>query len=341
MSEVAVDRIAMPSPAAFYRDYMCKLRPVVIADLFAGEPIRGIATRDAAIAAWSDVHIDVQNEYGTAYRHGCTAEPRSMTFARYYEFVEADRTTTLMAIEFPTPPSISAEYAVPKVCHAQRGESPHFVNQCFIGNQGNRAQIHFDKAGLHGFLYQVFGRKRCFVFPHEASPKLAPVTQVGSWHLHNFSDEDRNAFLRFTGGAEVVLGPGDCLYVPSLSWHAVDYLEDSMSISLRFRRSNRVTTLVNALFPDMYLLGIAFGMADPQRQMHWEPFLREIEEAAADRGADGIAHVRRMRELARSVHMRMFPDFPREPYILALEDHMPSILPHFLDANHPDRPIYE
>jgi hypothetical protein len=335
-----IERINMPPADVFYRDYMCKSKPLVIADMFDGQPIRAIRARAEAIARFAEVPIMVQEEYFKAYTECSDGQPRTVSFADYYRFVDANRDTKQMALEFPTPYAIGVCYDIPEVCHPKDGESRKFVNQCFIGNSGNNAQIHFDKAGLHGFLYQVFGKKRYFWFPHHAAPKLAPMTQFGGWNLHNFSEADRKAFLEFTGGIETVIDAGDCMYVPTLSWHAVDYMEDSMSISLRFRRADRITKLVNSLFPDMYMQGIAEAMADPTDERTWGPILAEITAAAAQRNGDGVAHVRKMRALARKLHAQLYPDMPREAYLLELEAHMPDLLPHFLDADHPDRPLY-
>jgi lysine-specific demethylase 8 len=342
-----IERIAMPRDDVFYDEVMRPLRPVVITDLFAGQPIRQITTREQAVAAFRDTPITIQDEYGKAYADALAgsrgaAAPRSLTFAEYFDYVDRHRDTRQMSIELPTPPAIRATYTVPSVCQSRANESEVFVNQCFIGNAGNHAQIHFDKAGLHGFLHQVFGRKRITYFPHEAAPKLMPLTQVGGWHLHNFTDADRTAFLEFTGGAEAVLEPGDCYFVPLLSWHAVEYLDDGMSISLRFRRPAAITKLVDALFPDLYLQGIAARLADPKRaEGELALILRRIEQAADRRETDGRVFVARMRKLARELHAELYPDWPKAPYLLDLEEHFPSLLPHFLDANDPARPRYE
>lgn len=336
----------MPSEEAFYRDVMCPLRPVVVSDLFQDQPIREIRTREQAIEAFGSTQIAVQAEYGKDYQQGAAnadgKSTYSLSLAKYYAFVDSNRDTPLMAIELPTPEPIRKTYQIPEVCRARPGESLRLVDQCFIGNRGNRAQIHFDKAGLHGFLYQVFGRKRVTYFPHEASLKLLPFTQIGGYQLHAFSEADRKAFLDFTGGSEVVLEPGDAYFVPLLSWHAVDYLEDSMSISLRFRRPQPVTTLVNTLFPDLFLQGIAAKLADPARaEDDLKPVLRRIEKALAERHENGRDLVSHRRNLAREIHRELYPSFPDSPYFLDLEEHFPPLLPHFLDANDPERPRYE
>lgn len=347
--DITLDEIELPSPETFYREYMCRLKPVIIKDLFKGDPIRDIVSFAKAVEVWGEVAIAVQDEYGKAYQDAARGnaslslepEPQMMPLAEYYALVEADPDTEKMCIEFRAPPAIAATYRIPEVCRPLPGESPTLVNQCFIGNAGNHAQIHFDKAGMHGFLYQVFGKKRFIFFPHEASHKLGPFTQLGTWHLENFSREDREAFLAFTGGVEFMLEAGDCVFLPSLWWHAVQYVEHGMSISLRFRRPDHITMLVNNLFPDMYLQGIAHKMPDPARVgTDYAPILAEIETAARARNCDGVAHVRRMRRLARDIHKRLYPDMPESPYMLDLEEHFPNPIPHFLDADNPARPTY-
>lgn len=344
---IKVDRIKLPEKKVFDEEVLHSLRPVVITNLFEGEAIREINTREKVIEHFGDMSVGIQNEYGEAYRkqaENSTSSPGSasgnqtLTVVQYLKFLETNPDTKMMCIEFASPEELKATYQIPEVCHAEKGESSKFVNQCFIGNKGNFAHIHIDKAGTHGFLYQVFGRKRFITWPQSAAHKLAPFTQIAGWSLENFTDEDRKAFLDFTGGCEVILEAGECMYVPALSWHYVDYIEDSMSVSLRFRRSDYITRLANICFPDLYYQGIGYKFSHPEDAKKNEPLLHKLEAQWDKFYEDGVQKVNDARALAKDIYQQLYPSAPQKSYFLDYQDFMPPLLPEFLDANNPLRP---
>jgi lysine-specific demethylase 8 len=342
MERYRVERIEMPSNERFERDYLRPLKPVVITNLFAGEPVREIRTKADAIAKWGEVPVQIQLEYGEAlFGKAGAGTSEEVSLARYFDFVREHPNTRKMVIEFLCPEQVQSAYRVPEVCLPRDDDSHSFRNQCFIGNKGNVAGVHFDKGGTHGFLYQVFGRKRFLMFPHGASEKLSPYTQLGGWQLEQFSDADRQAFLEFTGGIEILLEPGECAFVPCLCWHFADYVEDSMAISLRFRRPGYLTPLLNLFFPDDRLQGIAHKLRHSEHaRTEYGWLLAEVERAGSLRFGSGKEQVAYARELARELYYRLYPSAPRERYMLDLERVLPSPIPHFLDASDPARPLY-
>lgn len=342
-----IERIGLPYTDIFEKECLYKLKPVVITDLFKDDEICKINTKDKVIEKFGNMLIGIQEEYGTAYKKkGGKKSPGNktgnelLTVKEYFNFLEESPDTKKMCIEFPNPRELVDTYSIPDVCHNKENESTRFVSQCFIGNKGNFAHIHIDKAGTHGFLYQVFGRKRFITWPQSAAHKLAPFAQISGWNLENFSDADRKKFLEFTDGCEVILEAGECMYVPALSWHYVDYIEDSMSISLRFRRSNYFTRLANILFPDLYYQGIACKFADPEMAKQNEHYLIQLEEKWKEHYDDGVRKVKDMRALTQEIYYKLYPDAPKKNYFLEYESYLPALLPEFLDANNTNRPVY-
>lgn len=346
------DVIEMPCSDDFYREYMAELKPVVIKDMFKGEAIREIRNRNQAIEQLGQMKIDVQEEYINKFADNIKHKNQhveanfkqkpSMALADYFSYVDAHREEKKMCMEFPAPEALANMYSVPKVCDSQEGESDYLMNQCFVGNQGNSARVHFDKGGTHGFLYQVFGKKRFIIFPHESANKLGTFTQFGAWAIDRMSAQERRDFLRFSGGKEVVLNAGECIYVPMLCWHYADYMEDSLSISLRFRRPNYVTQLANQLFPDQYYQGIAHKLKNQKNaKLHYAPLLADIDEAFKQSYSDGVVKVQTMRKLAKKVYLDLYTqDVSESRLLFDLESLLPPLLTSFLDSDDPMRPIY-
>lgn len=52
-----IARIELPPNAAFEQHYMQPKEPVIITNLFAGEPIRDLTSRQAVANAWGDITI--------------------------------------------------------------------------------------------------------------------------------------------------------------------------------------------------------------------------------------------------------------------------------------------
>jgi hypothetical protein len=108
----------------------------------------------------------------------------------------------------------------------------------WIGPAGTVTPLHHDTTNI--LFAQIYGRKRIeLISPQETALLLDPV--------HGFySPVDLDALpaaehpaLRQLLVKQVVLGPGDALYIPAGWWHRVTSLDVSISFSLLgFRRPN-------------------------------------------------------------------------------------------------------
>eukprot|EP00004_Rigifila_ramosa_P024089 TRINITY_DN6896_c0_g1_i1.p1 TRINITY_DN6896_c0_g1~~TRINITY_DN6896_c0_g1_i1.p1 ORF type:complete len:860 (-),score=151.92 TRINITY_DN6896_c0_g1_i1:72-2291(-) len=104
----------------------------------------------------------------------------------------------------------------------------------WISNGGLRTHTHFDQD--HNFFVQLVGSKRFTVWPaaqHELMhlyPRVHPL-----WHKSQLDfdgpDIDRFPSYQATRAQSVVLMPGDLLYVPPYTWHTVESINDSVSLS--------------------------------------------------------------------------------------------------------------
>jgi lysine-specific demethylase 8 len=111
----------------------------------------------------------------------------------------------------------------------------------WMGPRGSVTQLHH---GLQENLFaQIRGRKKVYLIdPYAAPPYYRfPIRSVGaraSWHLSQvrpLDDIDHQAFPGFAEHEllEVIVQPGDMLYIPIFWWHEVHSL-DQPSISLAY-----------------------------------------------------------------------------------------------------------
>lgn len=113
-----------------------------------------------------------------------------------------------------------------------------FTKQCYVTNLwfgGDRCKtpLHYDDK--ENFFSQIFGKKRFLLFSPSQTDRLYQSHGETYSHLSrvNVFDPDESKFPRFKDaeGSEVVVEPGDMLYIPKGWWHAVETLSTSISVN--------------------------------------------------------------------------------------------------------------
>jgi len=348
-----IKKIALAETKDFVAEYVAKQKPVIITDLFKNQEIEKIKSKQDALERWPDLKLKVQLEYMETYKamhddENIQKNPKNfevseMSYAEYDKYVENNRDTKMMCIEFGTPDEVSKVYNTPEICMPDDSESDSMIDQIFVGNEGNYASLHYDREGFNGLLYQVYGSKRVLLFPHESSSKLIPLDQIGGWSINNFSPKDLKSFLEFTNGVEIILQPGECLYMPVLCWHYVDYLDDCMSISYRFKRKKFVAEVLSYLYPDYTAQGICqklLTMSSEEQELNLSVLKENINKAIKSGGEDGVKIAEELKHVAMEFHGKLFPELPKPSYTMNFYRHMPTAIPEFLDLLSPDRPRY-
>lgn len=106
----------------------------------------------------------------------------------------------------------------------------------FMGGKKTVTHLHCDQPC--NLFIQVFGKKKWTLFGVDQSHLLYPqATQTAYFKsLVNLSDPDYAAhpLIKKATRWEVVLEPGDVLYVPPHVWHYVENLTDSIGVGFRF-----------------------------------------------------------------------------------------------------------
>ena len=117
----------------------------------------------------------------------------------------------------------------------------------FMGIKGSLTPLH---VGFSDFLFvQVMGQKKWIFYPTNNRLFLDARTERT---LHYYSNAnpynviDKNyPLLKYAQPFEVILNPGDVLWVPSLVWHHVENKSDS--IGIRFGRSSLFSGLKSSI----------------------------------------------------------------------------------------------
>lgn len=108
----------------------------------------------------------------------------------------------------------------------------HNYIQFFMGATGSLTPLHFDTLLTHNLFFQVVGRKRFILIPADQKD----LCYIEGWRWAKF-DPSRPDFGHFPLAKglepmEVILEPGDILYIPSGMLHQVHGLSLSISFNI-------------------------------------------------------------------------------------------------------------
>ena len=154
---------------------------------------------------------------------------------RFGEYLEQLERGVSPGVYLATPadtwlPELTADVQPPEYC----ADAPWRITRLWIGPAGTSAPLHRDVA--ENIYFQLVGRKRFFLYPPAFTPWLYshPLRSA----LPNYSrfdpeapDYDRFPLSRDVQPLEVILEPGDAMYLPSRWWHQVRSLDVSVSFN--------------------------------------------------------------------------------------------------------------
>jgi Cupin-like domain len=103
------------------------------------------------------------------------------------------------------------------------------------GNGGEFPVLHYDGAGVHAFLMQIYGRKQFIVYPPDQEQYLYPSPERQNLsEIRDLEHPDLNKYPLFKNAVPIkfVLEPGELLFVPSHWWHTTKMLTASITISV-------------------------------------------------------------------------------------------------------------
>ncbi|KAH8376415.1 hypothetical protein KR200_007769 [Drosophila serrata] len=131
-------------------------------------------------------------------------------------------------------PALKSDISVPDYCSISKDDPPGSVDiKAWLGPAGTISPMHYDPK--HNLLCQVFGSKRIILadpkdtenlYPHD-SEFLGNTSQIDAAKL----DMETYPLLEKVKFYELLLQPGDCLYMPPKWWHYVKSEAPSFSVS--------------------------------------------------------------------------------------------------------------
>ncbi|MCK5829532.1 MAG: cupin-like domain-containing protein [Methylococcales bacterium] len=228
----SVDKVSTISRKDFSDSYFTPLKPLIIEDLAKSWPALNKWTPDFFKDQHGNNLVKVYDEgFVTAGDH-YMSQAKSIPLS---EFIDAVITTSqdlrmfLYNIKSQIPVLVD-DIIFPDIVD---GLSKHFIFM-FFGCKGSVTQMHFDIDMSHVFHTAIFGRKTITLLPFEQGNNLHryPFTCRSYVDVHQ-PDFKQHPRLKDAQGYQVILEPGETLFIPSGYWHHLVYEEASCAISLR------------------------------------------------------------------------------------------------------------
>ncbi len=249
----SVEKVTGLNPQSFFEAYAQNEKPVVLKDFAHDWPALKKWTPKYFIEKYGDNEVQVFN--GNFSRPGKTymGKATTMKFSKYLESILVSGQDLRMFLYniVSKAPELKDDVSLPPL---MKGFSKRFLFM-FFGPKGAVTQIHYDIDMSHVFHTAIVGRKRFVLFPQSESKKLYrhPFT-IRSYVDVDNPDLQKYPMLKEAEGYEVILEPGETLFIPSGFWHHVVYEEAGYAISLRcphHRFYKRIEGVFNLLFMQM------------------------------------------------------------------------------------------
>ena len=107
--------------------------------------------------------------------------------------------------------------------------------ELYIGGKGGAFPVlHYDGAGTHAFLMQIYGRKQFIIYPPDQEQFLYPSPEkLNLSTVNDLEIPDLGRFPLFAHAepSKFILEPGELLFIPSHWWHTTKMLTACISIS--------------------------------------------------------------------------------------------------------------
>lgn len=234
-----IDKVANMDAAAFKRDYYDTSKPLVFTDLSRSWPAREKWNWDYFKSLVGDKQVGIYNNVKSDAYTPINRADDYKTFGEYIDMIRkgpAGWRIFLFNI-FDHAPALTQDFSWPD--HLMKG----FVKKypmLFVGGATSVTHMHFDIDLSHILHTQFAGRKRVLLFPYAEQHKLYrkpfEVLSLADFsHYYENGNPDYSAFpaLKLAKGYEIVLEPGDTLFMPAGYWHHMEYLDSGFAMSLR------------------------------------------------------------------------------------------------------------
>jgi hypothetical protein len=220
----------------FIREFLHPRKPVVFTDLMNDWPAKENWAVENLKTKYGHIEVPIVTPNYSKPGKGYMEPEMTMLFSKYLTLMDEGPMPYRIFLWniFKHVPEMCTDFRIPNICDGFYRDFPFM----FFGGQGAFTPLHYDLDMSHVFLNQLHGRKRVVMFAPEQSKYLYhhPYT-VASYVDINNPDYERFPALSKVSGLEVILNPGETVFMPSGFWHYIEYVDGGYSLALRANES--------------------------------------------------------------------------------------------------------
>ncbi len=242
----SIDIIEDISKEEFQEKYVKTKTPVLLKNYSKNWPAVNKWTFDYFKEIAGDVEVDLKGDWKRDLNLTEVPPVAKMPFGEYLDLISNQPTDLRIFLWniFKEVPQLKTDFDFPKLVDGYLKSMP-FV---FFGGVGGSARLHYDLDLSHVFITQFAGKKRITVFTQEYSTHLYKLPYTVHSGIDDFENPnyDKYPALKEAVGMQCVLEHGDTLFMPSGTWHYIEYLSGGFSLSLRAMPANPIDKLKGA-----------------------------------------------------------------------------------------------
>ena len=226
-------------PEVFKKEFYAPGIPVVIKNLSKEWPAYTKWNWDYFKQLAGDKKVPLYNNVKSdAYTPINTADDYK-TFGEYIDMISNGPAAWRIFLFniFDHAPALINDFSWPE--HLMKG----FVKKypmLFTGGATSITHMHFDIDMSHILHTQFGGRKRVLLFPFAEQYKLyrkpwevLSLADFSNYYQEGKIDYEKFPALKLAEGYDLILEPGDTLFMPAGYWHHMEYLDSGFAMSLR------------------------------------------------------------------------------------------------------------
>jgi hypothetical protein len=240
-----VDVVANISPEDFKKNYYEPKKPLVITEMAKEWPAYKKWSWDYFKEIVGDKKVGLYNNVKSdAYTPINTADDYK-TFGEYVDMIKRGPAAWRIFLFniFDHAPQLIEDFTWPE--DLMKGYVKKYP-MLFTGGQTSITHMHFDIDLSHILHTQFGGRKRILLFKHEEQHKLyrKPFEVLSLADFSNYSansgtpDYEKFPALKYAVGYDLILNPGETLFMPAGYWHHMEYIDSGFAMSLRAMQSS-------------------------------------------------------------------------------------------------------
>jgi Cupin-like domain len=235
-----VERRYKLSRSEFFENYYFQSRPVVINGLLDQWPAMTRWTPDYLRSRCGEKIVEIQTdrESDPNYEMDYNKHKKQLKFADYIDlilttgemasnnFYMTARNTTSMNSEALSP--LWSDVPLSNLSEYLKVDEQRYPGLFWFGPRGTITPLHHDL--YNNFMAQIQGRKLVRIFPSTALPKIYNHHFIYSQVDMENIDYERFPDLKNVKSIDIILEPGEVLFLPVGCWHYVKSLETSITI---------------------------------------------------------------------------------------------------------------